>query len=113
MSENSSKRFKAGLVGAGHIAEFHLQALQSIPEVEVVGIFDLDPSKPDALAGKFNIPIADSLAGLRAAGADVIHVVTPPHTHAAVASEALRAGWPVFVEKRAWTAAEACADTAP
>jgi len=50
MSENSSKRFKAGLVGAGHIAEFHLQALQRIPDVEIVGIFDLDRSKAEALA---------------------------------------------------------------
>ena len=86
MSENSSKRFKAGLVGAGHIAEFHLQALQRIPDVEIVGIFDLDRSKAEALAERFKIPVADSLAALRAAGAEVIHVVTPPHTHAAVAS---------------------------
>ena len=108
MSENSSKRFKAGLVGAGHIAEFHLQALQRIPDVEIVGIFDLDRSKAEALAERFKIPVADSPAALRAAGAQVIHVVTPPHTHAAVASEALRAGCHVFVEKPLATDADEC-----
>src|ERR1043165_5039823 len=45
---------------------------------------------------------------LRAAGANVIHVVTPPHTHAAVATEALKAGCHVFVEKPLATDAEDC-----
>jgi len=108
MNQNSSKPIKAGLVGAGHIAEFHLQALQRIPGVEVVGICDLDRAKAEALAGRFNVPVADSLAALRAAGAEVIHVVTPPHTHAAVASEALRAGCHVFVEKPLATDADDC-----
>src|SRR4051812_21828737 len=108
MSENSSHRFKAGLVGAGHIAEFHLQALQRIPGVEVVGICDLDRAKAEVLAGKFNVPVVDSLAALRAAGAEVIHVVTPPHTHAAVATEALKAGCHVFVEKPLATDADEC-----
>ena len=35
-------RFRAGLVGAGHISEFHIQALRRIPFVEIVGVHDLD-----------------------------------------------------------------------
>jgi predicted dehydrogenase/nucleoside-diphosphate-sugar epimerase len=108
---NSGKRstgLKAGVVGAGHIAEFHIQALQRMPNVEIVGICDLDRAKADALGAKFNIPVLESLAALRAAGADVINVATPPHTHAAVASEALRAGCHVFVEKPLATDAEDC-----
>ena len=108
MSAKQRKQFKAGLVGAGHIAEFHLQALKRIPGVEVVGICDLDRAKAEALAGKFNVPVVESLAALRAAGADVIHVVTPPHTHAAVATEALKAGCHVFVEKPLATDADEC-----
>jgi predicted dehydrogenase/nucleoside-diphosphate-sugar epimerase len=106
--DGQGKRFKAGLVGAGHIAEFHLHALKRIPFVDIVGIFDLDRSKAEALAGRFGIPVVGSLAELRAAGANVIHVLTPPHTHAAVATEALRAGCHVFVEKPLATDAEDC-----
>jgi predicted dehydrogenase/nucleoside-diphosphate-sugar epimerase len=105
---NSGKRFKAGLVGAGHIAEFHLHALQRSPNAEVVGIFDLDRAKAEALGAKLNVPVMDSFAALKAAGAEVIHVVTPPHTHAAVATEALNAGCHVFVEKPLATDAEDC-----
>jgi 2-alkyl-3-oxoalkanoate reductase len=92
-------RFRAGLVGAGHISEFHVQALRRIPFVEIVGVHDLDRARAEALGARFNLPVFDSLLALRQAGADVIHVLTPPHTHAAVAAEALRAGCHVLVEK--------------
>ena len=95
----SQIRFRAGLVGAGHISEFHVAALRRIPYVEIVGVHDLDRSKAEALGTRFNIPVAESLAALRAMGANVIHVLTPPHTHAAVATEALLAGCHAFVEK--------------
>lgn len=111
MSQTNGKseiRFRAALVGAGHISEFHVAALRRIPFVEIVGVHDLDRSKAEALATRFNIPVAESLAALRAMGANVIHVVTPPHTHAAVATEALLAGCHVFVEKPLATDADAC-----
>jgi predicted dehydrogenase/nucleoside-diphosphate-sugar epimerase len=104
----SQIRFRAGLVGAGHISEFHVAALRRIPYVEIVGVHDLDRSKAEALGARFNIPVAESLAALRAMGANVIHVVTPPHTHAAVATEALLAGCHAFVEKPLATDVEAC-----
>jgi predicted dehydrogenase/nucleoside-diphosphate-sugar epimerase len=108
-NDNSNIRFRVGLVGAGHISEFHVQALQRIPFVEIVGVHDLDAAKAEALAARFNLRVLGSLAELRAAGANVIHVLTPPHTHAAVATEALRAGCHVFVEKPLATDPEACA----
>jgi predicted dehydrogenase/nucleoside-diphosphate-sugar epimerase len=101
-------RFRAGLVGAGHISEFHIQALRRIPFAEIVGIHDLDRAKAEALAERFQLKVFDSLAALRAAGANVIHVLTPPHTHAAVATEALRAGCHTFVEKPLATDADDC-----
>jgi predicted dehydrogenase/nucleoside-diphosphate-sugar epimerase len=104
----TSIRFRVGLVGAGHISEFHVQALRRIPFVRIVGVVDLDHAKAEALGKKFDIPVRASLAELRAAGADVIHVLTPPHTHAAVATLALNAGCHVFVEKPLATDVEDC-----
>ena len=107
-NHNSEIRFRAGLVGAGHISEFHVQALRRIPFVEIVGVHDLDRSKAEALGTRFNLPVYDSLPALRAAGANVIHVCTPPHTHAAVATQALEQGCHAFVEKPLATDVEAC-----
>jgi predicted dehydrogenase/nucleoside-diphosphate-sugar epimerase len=111
MSESKSTgnpRFRVGLVGTGQISEFHISALKRIPYVEIVGVFDLDPAKAAAMGERFGLPVKASLADLRAAGADVIHVLTPPHTHAAVATAALEAGCHVFVEKPLATDADDC-----
>lgn len=101
-------RFRVGLVGAGHISEFHVQALRRIPFVQIVGVVDLDRPKAEALGKKFDLPVLGGVAELRAAGANVIHVMTPPHTHAAVATEALDLGCHVFVEKPLATDADDC-----
>jgi predicted dehydrogenase/nucleoside-diphosphate-sugar epimerase len=101
-------RLRAGLVGAGHIAEYHVQALKRIPTVDIVGVVDLDRARAEALAERFGLRALGSLAELRDAGANVIHVLTPPHTHAAVATEALRAGCHAFVEKPLATDADDC-----
>jgi 2-alkyl-3-oxoalkanoate reductase len=92
-------RFRTGLVGAGYISEYHIAALRRLPGVEIVGIYDLDVARAAAIAEKFEIRHLSSLQALRDAGADVIHVLTPPHTHAAVTLEALAAGCHVLVEK--------------
>jgi nucleoside-diphosphate-sugar epimerase/predicted dehydrogenase len=105
---NAGNRFRAAIVGAGHIAEFHIQALKRIPFVDIVGITDLDRAKAETLAGRFDLPVAGSLAELLAAGANVVHVLTPPATHAPVATEALRGGAHVFVEKPLATDVDDC-----
>jgi nucleoside-diphosphate-sugar epimerase/predicted dehydrogenase len=105
---NPSNRLRAGIVGAGHISEFHIQALKRIPFVDIVGITDLDRAKADALAGRFDLTVYGSLAELLKAGANVIHVLTPPATHAPVATEALRGGAHVLVEKPLATDPDDC-----
>jgi predicted dehydrogenase/nucleoside-diphosphate-sugar epimerase len=92
-------RYPAGLVGAGHISEYHIAALRRLPQVEIIGLHDIDPARAEESARKFQVRSFSSLAALSEAGANVIHVLTPPHTHAAVALEALELGCHVLVEK--------------
>ncbi len=91
--------FRAGLVGAGQISEFHVAALRRLPTVTICGAFDLDQQKAERLGSRFGLPVLSSLPALRDAGANVIHVLTPPETHAAVTMEALAAGCHALVEK--------------
>lgn len=90
--------FKAGLVGAGYISEYHIAALRRAG-VPIVGLCDTDPARAKAASEKFGVPALASLADLHAAGANVIHVLTPPHVHTAVTLEALDLGCHVLVEK--------------
>ncbi len=99
---------RAGLVGAGSIAEHHLAALRRLPRVELVGVADIDEARARGFAERLGTHAYPSLAALREAGADVIHVLTPPDTHARVAAEALEAGCHVLVEKPLSTSVEDC-----
>jgi len=91
---------RVGLVGAGYVATYHARALRSLPWVEICGVADPDEKRAKALAAQFAIPrIFPSLAAMAEAHPNVIHVLTPPGSHAALVLEALDLGCHVFVEK--------------
>jgi len=92
-------KLRAAFVGTGYISDYHLAALRRMKNVELVGVFDVDEEKCRKWAASANTKAYSSLNALRDAGADVVHVLTPPHTHAQIAIGALRLGCHVFVEK--------------
>ena len=103
------RTFRTGLVGAGYIAPYHVQALARLPQVTLVGITDLDQERARRLAAEQGgLTVFPSLAEMAASGLDVVHVLTPPHVHAAVALEAMGHGCDVLVEKPLATSVEDC-----
>jgi predicted dehydrogenase/nucleoside-diphosphate-sugar epimerase len=101
-------KHRAGLVGAGGIAPHHVAAVRALPGVELVGVTDLDGDRARALADRLGTRAHESLRALRESGADVIHVLTPPESHAEVALQALALGCHVLVEKPLATSVEDC-----
>lgn len=94
-----TKLFRAGMVGAGNICEFHVAAIKALPDVELIGVTDLDRKRAQENAEKWGTVAFDSLDQLIDAGANVIHVLTPPAAHAKVAKAALERGCHVMIEK--------------
>lgn len=103
------RRIRVALMGCGRIAQVHAGYLRGLPQVELVGACDVSPQGREAFTGRWQVPTYADVDELLSAGApDVVHVVTPPSTHAALATELLRAGVHVLVEKpMALTVAEA------
>jgi predicted dehydrogenase len=95
------ERLRVALVGCGQIADAHLQELRKVPAADVVAVCDRFPDLARQAAARFRVPaaFADSAEMLARVRPDVVHVTTPPHTHYALAREALRAGAHVYVEK--------------
>jgi predicted dehydrogenase/nucleoside-diphosphate-sugar epimerase len=92
-------RFRTGIVGAGMISDHHVAALRALSNAELVGIHDADPQRAEARAAQWSTTAFESLEALVATGVDVVHVLTPPSTHAGVATEALDLGCHVLIEK--------------
>jgi predicted dehydrogenase/nucleoside-diphosphate-sugar epimerase len=92
--------FRVGLVGAGYISEFHASAIQRVPNARVVGVTDFVTSRAAALAARFSVPnVFPSMEAMIADGVDVVHILTPPDTHAQLAIRALNMGCHALVEK--------------
>lgn len=104
-----SPRVRVALVGCGRIARVHRTYLAELPEVELVGLCDVDEAARNAFAAAVNLPAYPTIAELlEHAKPQVVHVLTPPATHAPLARELLSGGVNVLVEKPlALTAAEA------
>lgn len=93
-------QFRAGLVGAGYVSDYHVAAIRRLKgRVELVGLCDVVSERAEAAARKHGTKALASMEDLVRAGANVIHVLTPPATHAQVALEALNLGCHVLVEK--------------
>jgi predicted dehydrogenase/nucleoside-diphosphate-sugar epimerase len=101
-------KYRVGLVGGGYIAEFHIAALRRLPNIELAGIYDLDTTKSQHLGTKHSVPVFGSLNDMARAGINVVHVLTPPQTHAGITIAALRLGCHVLVEKPLAESVEDC-----
>jgi predicted dehydrogenase/nucleoside-diphosphate-sugar epimerase len=91
---------KIGIVGSGMISGHHLTAASRYPGAVIVGIADRDIGRAKAQAQRFGVGRTfTDLAQLLALKPDVIHILTPPGTHAPLAVQALQGGAHVYVEK--------------
>jgi predicted dehydrogenase len=96
----TAPRFRVALVGCGRIAQVHCGYLRQLPHVELVGACDIRRDSREACTARWQVPTyAEVDEMLAAAQPDVVHVVTPPATHAALAVSLLSAGVHVLVEK--------------
>ncbi|MCC7321189.1 MAG: Gfo/Idh/MocA family oxidoreductase [Rubellimicrobium sp.] len=89
---------RIGLIGAGYIAGWHAEAVRATAGLRLGAVCDAQPEAGRALADALGVPFFPAVAAM-AGAVDAVHVLTPPATHAALASEALGAGLHVLVEK--------------
>lgn len=96
-----------GLVGCGGFGAFVLDAVAGLPGLRLAAVADPDPARAAALGARHGVPAIGSLDELLARD-DVaaVLIATPPATHAAMATAALRAERHVFCEKPLATTAE-------
>lgn len=96
-----SEILRVALLGGGKMAHQHAAAIRHCRDARLVAV--VDPAVPaQDLKSRFGAdvsPYTDVRQMLAAEKPDVVHVVTPPATHAELARICLEAGANVYVEK--------------
>lgn len=88
---------KTVLIGAGGIAWKHCEALRKLG-VEISGIYDVNPVNAGRLAEAFGCPVvSDPVHAI--AGADMVHILTPPSKRWEYVECALAYKKHIFMEK--------------
>lgn len=91
---------RIGVVGCGTVAEYHMRFIVRQKNVERVLLTDLNAEKATELAKRYGVEASPDLQTmLQNQRPDVVHVLTPPQTHAELAIRAIEAGCHVYVEK--------------
>ena len=92
---------KIGIVGCGLNSDYHINFSRAYPGAEIVGVVDKDAKKAQQCKERFNISKSfSSISDLvKDTKPNVIHIITPPWTHFALAKEAIEAGCHVLIEK--------------
>ncbi len=93
-------KIKLGLVGLGHLGKIHLKCILQIPEILLVGCFDVNQEAAQSICKEFGVVHYESLDQL-IHDSEAIDIVTPTTTHYDIASMAIRAGKHCFIEKPA------------
>jgi predicted dehydrogenase len=97
------KPLRIGIVGAGRIAEKHLEVLKELPGTTLAGICSRTRAKAETLAEAHGVrAVAQDLEALmRECAPDALLVLVSAASVYPVALEALRLGIPLFIEKPA------------
>jgi nucleoside-diphosphate-sugar epimerase/predicted dehydrogenase len=100
-SGGTRRNVRIGLIGCGNIARSHIAALQSVEDARIVGVYDRDRFRAQAAADSIpgHVVVATDVDELLAAELDVVHVLTAPDSHRALAVRVLETGVHAFVEK--------------
>jgi len=96
-----NQALSATVIGTGKISEEHLRFLGGYRGARLAGVCDLSPSMAKfaadrAKAERFFTSYRQMLDEVKP---DVVHVLTPPHTHVPLVKDCLEAGSHVIIEK--------------
>jgi predicted dehydrogenase len=98
MGKREQKRLRAGVIGAGHMGQYHILVYAELWDVDLVGLVDMDASTVARLSAQYDTQgFADyrDLFGK----VDVVSIAVPTPLHFQIARDFMEAGVHVLVEK--------------
>ncbi|MCE9499805.1 MAG: Gfo/Idh/MocA family oxidoreductase, partial [Leptospira sp.] len=93
-----SKKVNIGIVGVGHMGQYHVNVAKHITDANLVGIYDADPERAKVISEKHGTKAFSTVDEIIAAS-DAIVVSVPTFLHHEISKKALTKGKHVLVEK--------------
>jgi len=95
---SSEPPVRVGVVGVGYVGQHHARIYAELPEVELVGLVDIDEARLEEVGGRYPALLSRDYRDLRGA-VDAVSVAVPTRLHYPIARDFLTWGVDVLVEK--------------
>ncbi len=92
---------KGLLIGTGYFSDFHLDAWQRTPQVDIVSVCDLNRDKAQQAADKYGIQavFSDIQLALQQDDLDFVDIATPPSGRLEIVRQVVDRGLPIICQK--------------
>lgn len=90
---------KVGVIGVGVMGEHHARVYAELPNVELVGIVDINKNTVREIANRYSTEAYIDYKKLLKCDLDAVSIVVPTSLHAKVAVDVANAGVDVLIEK--------------
>jgi predicted dehydrogenase len=100
VTHQAPPQIRLGIIGLGNMGSGHCRLLESIDNIQLAAVCDIDPLRLEKITSRYGCPgYASSGALLKARDCDAILVATPHYDHTTIGIAALKAGYHLLVEK--------------
>jgi predicted dehydrogenase len=92
------RKVRVGVIGVGYFGQFHAEKYHRLPEVELVGVADINPSRSQEIAKRFNTSAYCNYEDLYDK-VDAVSIAVPTPIHYQVTRDFFHRGVDVLLEK--------------
>ena len=91
-------KLRVGVIGVGHLGEYHVQKYKALPMVELVGVVDTSHNRLNEIAKRYDVRPYDHHDDILG-NVDAVSLAVPTEAHFDVAKDVLTAGVHLLIEK--------------
>ena len=94
----NDNRIRVGVIGVGHMGEYHVQKYKTLPSVNLMGIVDANSDRANEIGKRYDTKVYDRYEEILKT-VDAVSLAVPTEAHFEVAKDILSHGVHLLVEK--------------
>jgi len=94
----NDNKLRVGVIGVGHMGEYHVQKYKALPNVHLMGIVDTNPDRANEIGQRYDTKVYGQYEEILKT-VDAVSLAVPTEAHFEVAKDILAHGVHLLVEK--------------